>query len=717
MSALVLPPPTNGATNGQKPANGDAMDVSTSGAAAPPKTSKYIEGLIYPPPEIRTIIDRTAAFVARSANPPQFEEKIREKHRQDPKFTFVNPTDSYHAYYKQRIDKIQSGEEDATAPSAGPEAEKVDAAENDGLYSKLKDIIPKEPPPHEFVLEKPLLTAADLDVLKLTALFAARQGHAWVTALSAREGRNPQFEFLRPTHSLFGYFNRMVDQYTKILIPPPETLESLAEIKGENGKWKLLEGIRERAEWESYRREREKKRNDDKELERKAFAEIDWHDYAIVQTIDFTSADAQSELPPPMSIAEVENMTLAQKKMAALIMENAAPEVEAIRAAQAAADADAAAAAAASANDRAMDMDIEAVDEPRRVRDEAAEKALEESERAKAMQAASAAPMKIRKDYVPKTLGAKSAGKVAMTTCTICGQSIPVDQLDEHMRIELLDPRWKTQRDNLEARRATANEQQLGANVVTSLKQLARVFGDDQADEANRKRIEAENEARRKEREKIAWDGYTATKEGTVNKFQNNVNFDEQIASIWKAKGLGGADPATTGPGIGPSIGPSAGLPAAPPPPVLPPSLPPNPLINPATGQSYASATVASGPQPASTPFGGFPPPHNFPLPPNPGFGPPGFGGLVGGMHPARLAQLDGIPGHIAGVTRSADEMDGGMMPPPKRPKIAKLPDGQYYTEADWVAFHPDPITLSVRLPSQETTDVPLKPEWNMNGS
>lgn len=49
-----------------------------------------------------------------------------------------------------------------------------------------------------------------------------------------------------------------------------------------------------------------------------------------------------------------------------------------------------------------------------------------------------------------------------MTTCTICGQSVPVDELDEHMRIELLDPRWKTQRDALEARRATANEQQLG---------------------------------------------------------------------------------------------------------------------------------------------------------------------------------------------------------------------------------------------------------------
>lgn len=251
------------------------------------------------------------------------------------------------------------------------------------------------------------------------------------------------------------------------------------------------------------------------------------------------------------------------------------------------------------------------------------------------------------------------------------------------MRIELLDPRWKTQRDALEARRATANEQQLGANVVTSLKQLARVFGDDETDEAKRKQIEAENEAKRKEREKIAWDGYTATKEGTVDKFRTNVNFDEQIASIWKAKGLGGADPAASGPGIGPSMGP--GVNAAPPPP-LPASLPPNPLINPATGQAY-TATVASGPQPATSQFGVFPPSQGFPLPMNPGYGPPpGFGGPpmpLGGMHPSRMAQLGGEGPPVAGVTRSADQMmDGsmGMMPPAKRPKIQKLPEGQYYT-------------------------------------
>ncbi|KAG8883112.1 SF3a splicing factor complex subunit [Tulasnella sp. 331] len=727
--SLILPLPVNHIPNGDDLPNGiviNGADHEESASTAPVKASKYIEGLIYPPPDIRTIIDRTAAFVARSANPPQFEEKIREKHRQDPKFSFVNSTDSYHAYYRHRIDRIQSGEEEEVTQDDKKDGQNAtDAAgEVDGLFEGGNSGIPKEPPAQEFVLDKPPLSALDHDVLKLTALFAARQGPSFITQLTAREGRNYQFDFIRPNHSLFGHFNRILDQYTKILIPPPETLERLAELKGNQGRWKLLEGARQRAEWEQYRREREKKRNDDQEAEKQAFAEIDWHDFAIVQTIDFTAADASSELPPPMSIAEVESMTLAQKKMAAMIMDDTAPEVEAIRAAQAAADAEEE--DADMADDTAAEAATQA--DAKKQREEE-----EEAGRARAVQAMSSAPMKVRKDYVPKSLAARNAAKTAMTTCTICGQQVPVDELDEHMRIELLDPRWKTQRDALEARRATANEQQLGANVVTSLKQLARVFNDDESDEAARKRIEAENDIRSKEKLKIAWDGFTATKEGTVNKYQNNVNFDEQIASIWKAKGLGGADPSTTGPGIGPAVGPAAPpIPAQPnpalaPPPVLPSSLPANP--------AYAAATISSGPQPASSSFGVSyppPPPSAFPLPPNPmmqqgGFGappPPTPMGAGVTMHPSRLAQLQGVssdPGTASGIgmTRSAEEMMGGDdgSPAMKRARVQKLPDGQYYPESDWINFHPDPVKLSIRLPSSATTEVPLKPEWNMDGS
>jgi len=210
-----------------------------------------------------------------------------------------------------------------------------------------------------------------------------------------------------------------------------------------------------------------------------AFSETDWHDYAIVQTIEFTAADAPAELPPPMSVQEVENMTLGQKRMAAMVMETTAEDVEAHQARWAAAEAAAAISSGGGASAEAADDDVmmeESDDEDaesERKRKEEEEK-RKEVERAKAVQASSleaGAPMKIRTDYVPKCkcffpwgrtsnhvspVGSKS--KVALATCSICGEQIPVNELQEHMRIELLDPRWKSQRDALEARKAQASE-------------------------------------------------------------------------------------------------------------------------------------------------------------------------------------------------------------------------------------------------------------------
>lgn len=65
-------------------------------------------------------------------------------------------------------------------------------------------------------------------------------------------------------------------------------------------------------------------------------------------------------------------------------------------------------------------------------------------------------------------------------------------------------------------------------------------------------------------------------------------------------------------------------------------------------------------------------------------------------MHPSRMAALAAANAmHAApqaGVIRSADEMEGSggdELPPAKRQKVAKLPGGQLYPEADWISMHP----------------------------
>jgi splicing factor 3A subunit 1 len=106
--------------------------------------------------------------------------------------------------------------------------------------------------------------------MKLTALFTARRGRSFLANLSGREGRNYQFDFLRPNHSLFGYFNRLVEQYTKIIQPNKQMLEQLKERTQEGARWSMLENARKYAKWERNKREREQKRQDDQEAERSA---------------------------------------------------------------------------------------------------------------------------------------------------------------------------------------------------------------------------------------------------------------------------------------------------------------------------------------------------------------------------------------------------------------------------------------------------------------
>jgi splicing factor 3A subunit 1 len=203
----------------------------------------------------------------------------------------------------------------------------------------------------------------------------------------------------------------MVEQYSQVLYSPADVLEKLASLKTPEGRGQFLGDARARGQWDAFQKEKESTREKEKEAEAKAFAEIDWHDFAIVQTIEFTLADAQSELPFPMTVADVESMTLSQKRMAAMITENTAPEVEAHKASQAAAEAAAAAAqhsldeAVAAANDGG-EMDMDSGDEDSAAKAEEAREQEEALARARDLQQRSTelgAPMKIRKDYVPKS--------------------------------------------------------------------------------------------------------------------------------------------------------------------------------------------------------------------------------------------------------------------------------------------------------------------------
>lgn len=75
-------------------------------------------GIIYPPPELRNIVDKTASFVAR--NGTDFEARIRQNEANNPKFNFLNHGDPYHAYYEHKVEEFMQGKAQEPQVQARP---------------------------------------------------------------------------------------------------------------------------------------------------------------------------------------------------------------------------------------------------------------------------------------------------------------------------------------------------------------------------------------------------------------------------------------------------------------------------------------------------------------------------------------------------------------------------------------------------------------------
>jgi len=98
-----------------------------------------IMGVIVPPPEIRAIVDKTAQFVAR--NGKSFEERIlKSGEGHGAKFDFMKISSPYHAYYEEKIAEFEKPPEEKKEEEAGggtaevaPTAEEEGDAEGDEM--------------------------------------------------------------------------------------------------------------------------------------------------------------------------------------------------------------------------------------------------------------------------------------------------------------------------------------------------------------------------------------------------------------------------------------------------------------------------------------------------------------------------------------------------------------------------------------------------------
>lgn len=112
----------------------------------------------------------------------------------------------------------------------------------------------------------PPISAQDLDIIRLTALFIARNGRSFSAMLAQKEAQNFQFDFLRQNHSLHPYFSKLVEQYTKVLVPSKQQHLTLSQ--NINNKYHVLDRARQRAEWQKHQEAETKKAAAEAEAER-----------------------------------------------------------------------------------------------------------------------------------------------------------------------------------------------------------------------------------------------------------------------------------------------------------------------------------------------------------------------------------------------------------------------------------------------------------------
>jgi splicing factor 3A subunit 1 len=89
-----------------------------NGNTLPEEANKPPEGVVLPPKDIRAIIEKTAGYVYRNGD--VFQQRIRDKEKANPKFSFLVPGDAYEPYFNWRVSEIRAGRgSDVAAGRAG----------------------------------------------------------------------------------------------------------------------------------------------------------------------------------------------------------------------------------------------------------------------------------------------------------------------------------------------------------------------------------------------------------------------------------------------------------------------------------------------------------------------------------------------------------------------------------------------------------------------
>ncbi|KAG5556915.1 hypothetical protein RHGRI_007226 [Rhododendron griersonianum] len=723
---LPLPAPPTDGNLGPLPASqvseqsDDEMKIETedqnkvNSVPASVATHTRTIGIIHPPPDIRNIVDKTAQFVAK--NGPEFEKRIIANNAGNAKFNFLNASDPYHAYYQHRLSEFRA--QNQNQPSSDPADPSLPESIPSAPVTEGEETITKPDPSAQFrpvrrVLEPPEaelytvrlpegITGEELDIIKLTAQFVARNGKSFLAGLTNRESNNQQFHFLKPTHSMFMFFTSLADAYSKVLMPPNGLSRLTEKLRTSvTDMTTVLERCLHRLEWERSQEQARQKAEDEIEQERLQMAMIDWHDFVVVETIDFVD-DEDEELPAPMTIEEV----IRRSKVSAMAEEE--DNVEPGKVVE-------------------MEMDeeeVKLVEEGMRaasIEENGEEKKnemkmppLEEQEQ----------PMRIVKNWKrPEERIASERDPTKYVVSPITGELIPIIEMSEHMRISLIDPKYKEQKERMFAKlRETtlAQDDEISKNIMGLARTRPDIFGTTEEEVSNA--VKAEIEKKKDEQPKqVIWDGHSGSIGRTATQaMSQNPNGEDDPANNELRNLPGPTAPPPLRPGVPsirplpPPVGLALNLPRVPPnvqysttnsgamlmqqplprpppvnmiPSIRPPPPPPMQLIS---GQQQFLVNR----QPPMPPSISVNPP-SIPVPPPPGYTPLSA--------PRPYVPLT-VPQPGMHMVQPPPPPLPEEAPPPlpeePEPKKQRLDDSVLIPEDQFLAQHPGPVRVTVSVPT-----------------
>ncbi|KAK4362330.1 hypothetical protein RND71_017571 [Anisodus tanguticus] len=317
-----------------------------------------------------------------------------------------------------------------------------EAAKPDDLSAKLRPVIKVVEPPEveQYTVRfREGITSEEVNIIKLTAQFVARNGN-----------------------NAFMFFASIVDVYSEVLMPRKNMTDEFR--KSVVDMTTVLERCLHRLEWERLQEMAKQKDEDEIEQERLLMVMIDWHDFVVVETIDFAD-DEDRDLPQPMTVDEV----IRRSKMPTSSEQEDYVE-----------------------------------------------------------------PVEMKMDDEEMQLVEEGRDLIKYVVSPISGELIPVNEMSERMRISLIDPKYKEQKERMFAKiRETtlAQDDEIFRSIVGLARTRPDIFGTTEEEVSNA--VKAEIEKKKEEPKQVIWDGHTGSIGRTANQaMSQNTNTDDQNAAI-----------------------------------------------------------------------------------------------------------------------------------------------------------------------------------------